>query len=130
MANSAPGANLSDRLERISRELRELERSMKSGEIGPEIEPRVLRDFRDSVDHVRQSAWAVQQWLGLQAQQRDAYSVLSLLTAERIRRATELSRNLSIDLDATEISFETEGLDKLFASVQGLHQRLAPLFKK
>lgn len=121
-----PEVSLTVRLEKVSTELRALEQSMKSGE----IEPRVLCEFRDSVDHVRQTAWAVQQWLELQAKKKDAYGVLSLLTGERIRRATQLSHDLSIDLDATEVSFETEGLDKLFPAVEGLYQRLARLFKK
>ncbi|MDA2914137.1 hypothetical protein MYX77_09300, partial [Acidobacteriia bacterium AH_259_A11_L15] len=75
-------------------------------------------------------AWTVQQWLELQAKKKDAYRVLSLLTGDRIRRATQLSTDLSIDLDAAEVSFETEGLDKLFPVVEGLYQRLARLFKK
>lgn len=117
---------LSARLQKMSSELRELEQTMKSGD----IEPRVLREFRDSVDHVRQTAWAVQQWIELQTKRGDAYSVLSLLTVERIRRATQLSSDLSIDLDATEVTFETEGLSKLFEAVRGLYERLARLFKK
>lgn len=121
-----PSEGLSARLEKMSVELRELEQSMKSGD----IEPRVLREFRDSVDHVRQTAWAVQQWLELQAKRGDVYSVLSLLTAERIRRATQLSSDLAMDLDATEVTFETEGLPALFRAVQGLYERLARLFKK
>ncbi len=124
--DAAPEASLSARLQKVSTELRELEQSMKSGE----IEPRVLREFRDSVDYVRQTAWAVQQWLELQAKKKDAYGVLSLLIGERIRRATQLSSDLSLDLDASEVSFETEGLDKLFPVVEGLYQRLARLFKK
>lgn len=123
---TAPSGGLSPRLEKLSAELRELEQSMKSGD----IEPRVLQEFRDSVDHVRATAWAVQQWLELQAKRGDAYGVLSLLTAERIRRATKLSTDLSIDLDATEVTFETEGLPALFRAVQGFYERLARLFKK
>ncbi|MBI4467174.1 MAG: hypothetical protein HY656_07100 [Acidobacteria bacterium] len=125
-AEPAGGDDLSTRLQKISTELRELEQSMKSGD----IEPRVLREFRDAVDHVRQTAWAVQQWLELQAKRGDVYSVLSLLTLERIRRATQLSTDLSIDLDAAEVSFETEGLEKLWGAVRGLSERLARLFKK
>lgn len=123
-ASSSP--ELGTRLEKISQELRELSESIKSGE----VEPRVLQQFRDAVDHVRLTAWTVQQWLELQAKHGDAYSVLSLLTAERIRRATQLSNDLSLDLEAAEISFETEGLGKLFEAIRGLYERLARLFKK
>ena len=53
-----------------------------------------------------------------------------MLAAERVRLMTNLGQNLSTDLDATEISFETEGLEDLFHAVQGLHVRLSYLFKK
>ena len=119
--------DVSQRLEKISIDLRELEHALKSS---GNVDARVLRDFRDSVDFVRQTAWAVQQWLDLQAKQADAYSVLSLLTRERIRRVTQLSRDIAIDLDATEITFETEGVEGLFEGIRALYQRLARLFKR
>jgi hypothetical protein len=124
---AGPNPEMTTRLERISQELRELEQTLKTAGT---VEPRVLRQFRDAVDHVRLTAYTVQQWLELQARRGDPYSVLALLTAERIRRATQLAGDLSIDLDATEVTFETEGLDKLFTAIQGLYERLARLFKK
>jgi len=118
--------DLASRLQKTTAELRELEQVIKSGD----IDPRVLREFRQAVDHLRQTAWVVQQWLELKAQRRDAYTVLVLLTAERVRRATNLCNDLALDLDATELTFETEGIDTLFHAVEGLFQRLARLFKK
>ena len=116
--------NLSSRLEQARKDMQELAEAIKAGE----IDPRVLREFRQSVDHLRLTAWAVQQWLELQAQNRDAYSVLPLLTGERIRRATTLNRDLTDELDAMEITYGTEGLKELFDSVNELLQRLGPLF--
>ena len=116
--------NLSSRLEQARKDMQELAQAIKAGE----IDPRVLREFRLSVDHLRLTAWAVQQWLELQAQNRDAYSVLPLLTGERIRRATTLNRDLTGELDAMEITYDTEGLKDLFGSVNELLQRLGPLF--
>ena len=62
----APNPELSSRLEKISQELRELEQALKTAGT---VEPRVLRQFRDAVDHVRLTAYTVQQWLELQAKQ-------------------------------------------------------------
>lgn len=117
---------LSTRLHNLGAELRALEEDIKAGE----VDARVLQEFRESVDQIRVTAWAVQQWTELQAQKRDAYSVLPLLTRERIRRATQLAETLNLDIDATEITFETEGIEKLFHAVEGVYYRLARLFKK
>ena len=95
-----------------------------------EIDSRILTEFRDTVNQVRRISWVVQQWVSLQAKGRDPYAVLTMLAAERVRLMTNLGQNLSTDLDATEVSFETEGLEDLFHAVQSLHTRLSFLFKK
>lgn len=125
LAASSGDQALSARLQNLGAELRALEEDIKAGE----VDARVLQEFRESVDQIRVTAWAVQQWSELQAQKRDAYSVLPLLTRERIRRATQLAETLSLDIDATEITFETEGIEKLFHAVEGVYYRLARLFK-
>ncbi len=125
LAASSGDQALSARLQDLGAELRALEEDIKAGE----VDARVLQEFRESVDQIRVTAWAVQQWSELQAQKRDAYSVLPLLTRERIRRATQLAETLSLDIDATEITFETEGIEKLFHAVEGVYYRLARLFK-
>jgi hypothetical protein len=115
----------SERLESVTAELKELDLLIRTGD----IDPRVLHEFRESVDHVRTTAWAVQQWIELGDHKRDPYAVLPMLSLERVKRATQLAHDLSLDLDSTEVSFETPGLESLFASVRGLFTRLSPLFK-
>ena len=116
----------SQRLEVVTAELRELEQLIRSGN----IDARVLQDFRESVDHVRTTAWAIQQWIALGEHHKDQYSVLPMLTLERVKRAAQITHDLSLDLDSTDVSFETPGLEGLFCSVRGLFTRLSPLFKK
>jgi len=72
----------------------------------------------------------VQQWTELQQQHRDPYTVLSLLSEERVRRAAQLTKDLTIDLESLELGLETEGLQKLFEAIKGLYERMAPLFSK
>lgn len=123
---AASQEELSGRLQKVAAELRSLDDGIKSGK----VDARVLREFREALDHLRLTAWSVQQWIELEAQQRDPYTVLSLLTRERIRRTAQLCDNLSIDLDAMEVTYESEGLDKLFAAVEALFTRLARMFKR
>ncbi len=122
----AESGNVSDNLRRLISDLRFLREQIKSGE----VDPVVLRDFRDAVDNVRETAWVVQEWLEKQAGRGDPYALLPLLAKERIRRTSQLSRNLVSDLETVEITMETEGLAELHAAVESLHNLLATLFKK
>jgi len=124
--NQGNGRSVSERLKAATDELQKLETLVVSGDSSP----RVLSEFRGAVDSIRQTAWAVQQWSTLREQQRDPYTVLGILAEERVKRATQLAKDLTIDLESLELGLETEGLAGLFRAVEGLHQRLAPLFKK
>ncbi len=55
--------------------------------------------------------------------------MLPLLTADRIRRAAQINKDLAMDLDASEVTSETEGIEELFGFVGDLFQRLARIFK-
>jgi hypothetical protein len=118
--------SVSERLKATTDELQKLEQLVLSGDCSP----RVLAEFRGAVDSIRQTAWAVQQWIELQNQNRDPYSVLGILTEERVRRATQITNDLTMDLDSLEMGLETAGLEKLYQAVKGLHERLMPLFRK
>ncbi len=104
--------------------LLKLEDAIKSGG----MDPHVLREFRDAVDYVRKTAWALQELQERQAQQRDTATVRSLLTEERVRRATQLSKVLASDLDSHEVTDGTTGAADLFRAIKGLYQRLEGLF--
>jgi len=129
---SASGASLGDersiseRLTSATDELQDLEKLVVSGDCAP----RVLSDFRTAVDSIRRTTWAVQQWADLQRQHRDPYTVLDVLAQVRVERATQLARELTMDLQSLELNLETEGLADLYRATRGLNQCLAPLFKK
>src|SRR5690348_8907971 len=115
---------LNFQLRKTGAELLRIEHAIKSGD----IDPLILREFRDAVDYVRKTAWAVQEWRERQIQHRDPHTVLSLLTLERIRRATTLTRDLLTDLKAQEVSGRTEGVADLRSAVEELQARLAAYF--
>jgi hypothetical protein len=120
------GNVLSIRLQTATANLSELEQLVKSGD----LDPRILQEFRDSVDLIRGTAWAVQQWIGLRERSADPYSLLPLMSAQRVQRMTQLARDLSLDLESVEVGIDTPGLKELCVAVNHLHECLAPLFKK
>jgi hypothetical protein len=127
MNSSGPGqpGSISSRLEAATSELQELENLVQSGE----LDSRVLNEFRNAVDHIRGTAWAVQQWVGLK-ESGDPYAVLPKLSAERVRRATQLTNDLVLDLQSGDVAIETEGLAGLFTAIDDLHRRLATLLNR
>ncbi|HXN22504.1 MAG TPA: hypothetical protein VOA41_07150, partial [Candidatus Dormibacteraeota bacterium] len=66
---------LNFQLKKTSSELVKLEQAIKSGG----LDPRILMEFRDAVDYVRKTAWAVQEWQERELQQHDPHTVLPLL---------------------------------------------------
>jgi len=118
------GANF--QLKKTCADLVKLEYDMRSGP----IEPRVLSEFRDAIDNVRKTAWAVQEWQERQSRQHDAQAVLPLLTAERIRRATQLCDAITADAAAHEVTRRTVGIDEFLQAVERVHQSLLHLFKE
>lgn len=129
MSNTGPqmmGNVLATRLQAATSNLQELEQLVRSGD----LDPRMLQDFRNAVDLIRGTAWAVQQWIGLKEESGDPYSLLPVLAAQRVKRATQLARDLTVDLESVEIGYETPGLKELYNAVNRLQERLAPLFQK
>jgi hypothetical protein len=126
-SNSSSASPITVRLEAATGELHELEELVKSGS----LDERVLCEFRNAVDHIRNTTWAVQKWIGLSGESGgDPFSVLPIMSAERVKRATQISRDLSLDLQAIEIDIETPGIIDLFNAVDDLHRRLARLLKR
>ncbi len=118
---------LTARLEAATGELQQLEALVKSGE----LDARVLSEFRNAVDHIRSTTWAVQKWLGLNEESGgDPFSVLPVMSAERVKRATQIANDLSLDLQSTDIGIETAGIKELYDAIDNLRRRLATLLKR
>jgi hypothetical protein len=115
----------SARLLRATSELRSLNQVIK----GAELDPRVLHDFREAMDHVRLTSWAAQQWLS-ERLQGDSGNAMTLLTAERIRRSAQLNYELSEDLSKQAAGYDRQQLEKLFTVVERLYLLLHRLLNK
>jgi hypothetical protein len=114
---------LTFRLRKATAELQNLDQDIKSGN----VDPRVLREFRDSVDYVRRTAWAVQEWQERQARHHDTATVLPLLVMERVRRATQICAAITNDLKENSIAPETAGIEDLLRAAQKLSRGLTEL---
>jgi len=125
---TAPAADpeIATRLEQLSKELESLPQALSAGT----VDARVLPEFKNAAEHARHTLAAVQQWIELQSQNRDPFSVIHKLNQERVRAAASLNHRLTMDLDAAEIDFDTPGLNELYESTRDLYNRLQRLFKK
>jgi len=106
-------------------ELQKLEKSLQA----EGIDFRLLSEFRDTVDTLRTTALAVQQLREHQLKGQDAADVISLLVADRVRRATNLCHELVADIDAGKVSSQTKEVDELYDSLEQACDRLRHLLK-
>jgi hypothetical protein len=124
-AGSTP--SVTERLESATGELQRLEVLVKSGD----LDSRVLAEFRNAVDHIRTTTWAVQKWIGLNHEAGgDPFSVLPVMSTERVRRATQINNDLCLDIQCTDVGVDTKGILGLYNAVDDLRRRLATLLKK
>lgn len=117
------GVNL--QVKKASVELQKLEDSLRS----EGIDLRLLNEFRDAVDYIRTAAVVVQQLREHQMHGRDDEDVVILVTAERIRRATNLCLEVVADADAGRVTPETKGLEELYRCLEQACDRLRHLLK-
>jgi hypothetical protein len=117
------GVNL--QVKRTSVELQKLENSLRS----EGIDPRMLSEFRDTVDYIRTAALAVQQLRERQLHGRDDSEVSLFLIEARVRRISNLCLDLTADIDGGKVSSGTKGVDELFRSLEQACDRLRHLLK-
>jgi hypothetical protein len=116
---------VSFQLKKTCADLVRLEYDMRSGP----IDSRVLHEFRDAVDNVRKTAWAVQEWQELQSKQQDPESVIPLLTVESIRRATQLCEAIANASATKQIGRETVGIDEFLRAVEHVLETFVERFR-
>jgi hypothetical protein len=115
---------LSERLRLLSGELRSLELELKSGEI-PEAPH--LQEFRRVLDNARLTAWTVSELLNARERQQDPAKVLSFVAAERLRRSTQMLKDLCLDIEEEGVTWQTQGVKQLFETVKVLQIHLIKL---
>ena len=101
-------------------DLNELEQNLVKGR----IDPRLIAQLHDAVEHVRQTARTVQQWADLHSAGGDPFDVLPQLEAERMHMLRKLAHNVTADIDADSVNHYTAGIRELYGSIDQLYRRL------
>jgi PilZ domain-containing protein len=114
--NSAAAQNVHSALN----ELDNLEQSL----VKDRVDPRLIAQLHDAINHVRQTASTMQQWMDLNSSGGDPFEVLPQLEAERMQMLGKLAHNVTADIDSTSINQYTLGVSQLYESVQTLYRRL------
>lgn len=120
---SAARSAMAQGIMRAIGDLNELEQNL----VKDRIDPRLIAQLHDAVEHVRQTAWTVQQWVDLNASGGDPFDVLPQLEAERMHMLAKLAHNVTADIDASSINHYTLGISDLYETVQQLYRRLRKL---
>jgi len=117
------GVNL--QVKKTAVELQKLEKSLQA----EGIDFRMLNEFRDTVDALRTTALAVQQLREFQLKGKDSTEIVSMLVADRVRRATNLCHELVADIDAGKMSRETKEVEGLYDALEQACDRVRHLLK-
>ncbi|HWG50191.1 MAG TPA: hypothetical protein VN669_10880 [Candidatus Acidoferrales bacterium] len=108
-------------LKDLSAQLKRIEQRLKTEQAPDSV---ALNEFRQSVDNVRLTAWSVSELINAQRAGNQHDSVVAFLSAERVRRLDQLTRNLCGDLERRVITAQSYGIQSLFDSINTLQQRL------
>ena len=89
-----------------------------------DVDPRVLGDFRDALNRVRNVAWAAQQSVAGRLSDKANGDVGCLLATERLRAAYQLCRALREDLNRNGIEFQKGQLAEMHVVAAALARQL------
>jgi hypothetical protein len=113
--------SVSRRLEKAIEQLTTIQELLISNE---GLDERILTDFRDALNRVRNAAWSAQQFAALKATEQDPASLLSILAGERIRVAFQLIQLIQSDLANQDIKFQAGQLIQLQEALKHLSDQL------
>jgi hypothetical protein len=119
-ASGGSTSPMSVQLTRTIAELNQMEQAL----VVDKVDPRIIAQFHDAVEHIRQTAWSMVQWVELNSTGGDPFEVLPQLEAERMHMLRKLAHNVTADLDSGSITRFTEGISDIYEVVQTLYRGL------
>jgi hypothetical protein len=126
--NSGAGTatDTSDRLKAAIAELGGIQSLLVAGE----LDPRILTDFRDAVNRIRNTAWAAYQYTESKITGNDSRSIISIVAGERIRAAYQLCQAIKDDLETTDVHLQPGQLIQLRAATKSLTDKLSDVVRE
>jgi PilZ domain len=118
--SSKMSTQMSVQITRTISELNQVEQDL----VIDKVDPRIIAQFHDAVEHLRQTAWSIVQWVELNSTGGDPFEVLPQLEAERMHMLRKLAHNVTADLDSGSISRFTEGISNIYGEVETLYRGL------
>lgn len=119
---SATNTGVGERLENAIIELLALQEVLANDSI--EVDKRVLADFREALNRVRNTAWAAQKYVASRLSDEGPDGLTSFLAGERVRCAFQLCRSVQEDLQRADIEFQKGQLSELESAVKILGKEL------
>jgi hypothetical protein len=126
--NSGAGTatDTSDRLKAAIAELGGIQSLLVAGE----LDPRILTDFRDAVNRIRNTAWAAYQYTESKITGNDSRSIISIVAGERIRAAYQPCQAIKDDLETTDVHLQAGQLIQLHAATKSLADKLSDVVRE
>jgi hypothetical protein len=118
--------SFSAKLRTLTAELRMLDRDLKANSSPSGT---ALREFRQTLDNIRMTAWTVSELLNARQTRKNPEAVLSFLTAERLRRFSQMAQDLCGDLEHESTRWPAQGVKALESSLTMLRERLRKIGK-
>ena len=98
--------------------------------VAGELDPRILADFRDAVNRIRNTAWAAYQYTESKITGDDSRSIISIVAGERIRAAYQLCQAIQDDLDTADVHLQAGQLIQLHAATKSLTDKLSDVVRE
>ena len=112
------------RLREMTLEFQSMETELQNA---TDLDLRALQEFRQSLDDLRMTAWTISELINARTAEKNPEAVLSFLASERLRRFSQMTRDLSNDLEGQGFTWETSGIQSLFDSLNLLQARLSKM---
>jgi hypothetical protein len=106
---------LFEEVTKLRKALENIESRLSAGEVPmPAVE-----DFKMAVDHIRTTLWAM-----LTTPKEQEFEVSGVIAKFRLKRAEDICKQVSMDIDANDLTIESPELHHFFTVLRNLYGRL------